>query len=420
MAVNAATVWEVRTTGAVTNGGGFADLDPGTSVDYSQQDTAQLALTDLASDGAGTGITSATGGFTAAMVGNTIYITGGTGFTEGYYQITAYTDTNTITIDRSASASKTGGTGNVGGAYQIVGGTEGDNIFFNNTNKASGNTIHVKAGSYTVASQLNATMIQVDVIGYNTTRGDEPRGTDMPLLSQASGVITSSGSGNHWLYLKINNTAGTSSGAISISGTGGSGVANCHVQKEWVNSSSIAVALSGSDAFCIGCDVESYGIGVSIGGLTQTVAFNYINGTTYSATGNGISYSGTNGKYFNVYGNVVRDHAIGINVYTQGRVQNNTIYNVTTGIDAGIATLVVLNNIVHTATTGFQLSANDFADYNCAYNCTTAFAAAMVDYGHNLTSDPLLTDPANGDFTLASGSPCLASGASLALTSLGV
>ena len=48
--------WEIRTTGAPTNGGGFTDRNPGTSVDYSQQAAAQLALTDIVSDGAGTGI----------------------------------------------------------------------------------------------------------------------------------------------------------------------------------------------------------------------------------------------------------------------------------------------------------------------------------------------------------------------------
>jgi len=58
MAINAASVWECRAEGAITNGGSFFDADPGTSVDYSQQDAAELALTDLASDGAGTGITS--------------------------------------------------------------------------------------------------------------------------------------------------------------------------------------------------------------------------------------------------------------------------------------------------------------------------------------------------------------------------
>jgi len=37
MALDAATLFEIRDTGHADNGGGFADLNPGVSVDYSQQ-----------------------------------------------------------------------------------------------------------------------------------------------------------------------------------------------------------------------------------------------------------------------------------------------------------------------------------------------------------------------------------------------
>ena len=118
MAWNVNTIAEIRTTGALTNGAIFADLDPGTSVDYSQQNSAELTLTDIATDGAGTGVSSVTGGFTDAMVGNGIYLTGGS-VTASWYQITAYIDTNNITIDRSVGLNKTGVTGNIGGALDI-------------------------------------------------------------------------------------------------------------------------------------------------------------------------------------------------------------------------------------------------------------------------------------------------------------
>ena len=95
MAVDSTTIWEIRADGSPTNGGGFADLDPGTSVDYSQQASAQLGVSDAATDGAGTGVSSVTGGFTAAMVGNVMYLSG---TSEGWYQITAYTDTNNVTV----------------------------------------------------------------------------------------------------------------------------------------------------------------------------------------------------------------------------------------------------------------------------------------------------------------------------------
>ena len=83
MALAATTVWEVRSTGNDNNGGGY-NTAAGTT-DYSQQNSPQLGLTDLATPGAGsTTLTSAVGGFTAAMVGNIIQILSGTNFTAGF------------------------------------------------------------------------------------------------------------------------------------------------------------------------------------------------------------------------------------------------------------------------------------------------------------------------------------------------
>ena len=81
MALSASGVWEVRTAGNDTNGGGFKSGASGT--DYSQQDAKNTAgnnisTTDAVSDGTTT-ITSATAAFTSAIVGNFIYLTGGTG-----------------------------------------------------------------------------------------------------------------------------------------------------------------------------------------------------------------------------------------------------------------------------------------------------------------------------------------------------
>ena len=45
MAIAATTVWEVRTGGAETNGGGYSSG----GTDYSQQTAAQLSVTDGAS-----------------------------------------------------------------------------------------------------------------------------------------------------------------------------------------------------------------------------------------------------------------------------------------------------------------------------------------------------------------------------------
>ncbi len=118
MAISAGAIWRVRIGGSNTLCSGL--FDPtivGAGADYTEQDTAQLALTDLASATPYTTITSATGGFTAAMVGNGIYIASGTGFTAGRYIITAYTSSNSVTVDRAcATVNASAGVAKVGGA----------------------------------------------------------------------------------------------------------------------------------------------------------------------------------------------------------------------------------------------------------------------------------------------------------------
>src|SRR3954462_191554 len=101
MALPVASVWEIRTGGSDSNGGGWNNRTPGTSVDYSQQDSAQLTLTDLAAASTSTTLTSATGGFTAAMVGSILQIASGTNAVVGFYEITVYTSSTQVTLDRT-------------------------------------------------------------------------------------------------------------------------------------------------------------------------------------------------------------------------------------------------------------------------------------------------------------------------------
>lgn len=123
MAVGKDTVWRIRPGGDETNGGGFDSTISGAGTDYTDQDSAQLSLTDLAcTAAANTTLTSATGGFTSAMIGNCIRIdasVSGTNFIDGYFFITGHTDTNTVTIDRTCNngSDASSGTGKVGGAH---------------------------------------------------------------------------------------------------------------------------------------------------------------------------------------------------------------------------------------------------------------------------------------------------------------
>ena len=98
MALAAAIVWEVRGgAGNDNNGGGFKTGASGT--DRSQQDAAHISRTDLVIGVDTATITSVATPFTSAEIGNLIQITAGTGFTVGFYEITAVAAT-VATVDR--------------------------------------------------------------------------------------------------------------------------------------------------------------------------------------------------------------------------------------------------------------------------------------------------------------------------------
>jgi hypothetical protein len=140
VAIGAAAVWRARPGGNAANGAIFDATLAGAGTDYSQQDGPQLTLTDLAAAGSTAVVTSVTGGFTAAMVGNALRLASGTNAAVGYYFIIIYTNTNTVTLDRNpgtvAATAVSGGNCRVGGAY---GGSGSDPLILNDSTRATGN-----------------------------------------------------------------------------------------------------------------------------------------------------------------------------------------------------------------------------------------------------------------------------------------
>lgn len=199
MALAADTVWECRTsaTAGNLNGGGFSDSNKGaTGVDYSQQDAAQKTWTaagannDLACVTGTSTLTSASGGFTDAMLGNLINITAGTNFTTGRYMVTGFTNANTVTLDRSPVGGVNGsaGTGYLGGALSSVNRVASEAIPV----LVAGNTIWIKAGTYTAGTSTSGytsgtNASPITFIGYNATRGDNPTSqANQPVFSQGA------------------------------------------------------------------------------------------------------------------------------------------------------------------------------------------------------------------------------------------
>ena len=81
----------------------------------------KLRLTDLVMAQDSTTLTSETGGFTVAMVGEKIYISAGTNFLVGWYTIATHVDTNEVTLNKTAATAGAGssGIGVMGGIVQV-------------------------------------------------------------------------------------------------------------------------------------------------------------------------------------------------------------------------------------------------------------------------------------------------------------
>lgn len=400
--------WEIRTTGATTNGGGFEDKNPGTSVDYSQQDAAQLSLSDIATDAAGTGVSSTTGGFTAAMEGNVIYIAGSGGWIKGWYQITGYTDTNNITIDRSAGVSQTAGTGNVGGAW-LPNQTDVA-LFFGSTNKGDYNTCHWEAGTYT--GLTGAVSVDANYLrwsGYNTTRGNTPIGTNRPFVNFGTNGAYVSWGGHYGhsrnMRFQCDHTSTSAGQTFYVSGIGHIQI-NCKVVRTGYNAYGMRFNADWGQA--IQCEYRSeLGTALQYADEGFAASFCYIHDSTF-----GVAYSGTGatGAYFNhcIFDTITSNAA---QLYYGSKMMNCMFYNIVGTACIQVSSYThVTNSIFHTCGTAISGAKSNLSDNNIFYNNTNDFSGGILAGEKDLFTDPLLVDPANQDFTLAASSPCFDAG----------
>jgi hypothetical protein len=215
------TVWEVRSLGSDTNGGGF--IAGGAGFDYSQQNAANSgasdkSTTDAVANGTTT-LTSATANFTANVVDNIIYLAGGSGsLTAGWYRVISRTNSTTITLDRTVAAG-TGITMNIGGALATIGKP------LTIAAAIGGNKYFVKAdGTYQISANIVAGAGSYDgfggvsgkIIGYSSSRTDGGRPTVQLITNTGLTAFEfASGGGAGWQLWNFNidcNSLGTSTG----------------------------------------------------------------------------------------------------------------------------------------------------------------------------------------------------------------
>lgn len=395
MALSVNSVFEVRTTGNDTNGGGFVTGASGT--DYSQQDAkntvgSDISTTDAVANGTTT-VTSVLANFSVNIIGNIIYISG------AWYQVTARASTTSITVDRTIGAAA-GLTMNIGGAFASLG-------IISSIGIVSGTLIWVKSGSYTVTSGIagvsggcfSSSLGILSIQGYGSVRGD--LGT-APVFT-ASGIstfvfITASGADTSCYNISFDGAGLTSSRAFVVRGVGFKLTASNCTNSAFIKSNStvwvrcVATGCSTATPFlsgifveciahdntvtafiiepgdsCIRCIADS-NTGASTDGFFAELA---------TLTSNCIAYgNGRDGFRFNDDGIVIQNSiaegntGIGINVNANDAVllNNNATYNNTGGGISGTTGKGIINlNPVTLTGSPFTNAANqDFSLNNTA------------------------------------------------------
>lgn len=417
-AVSQATVWEVRDTGASTNGGGF--VTGATGVNYSTQDACQYSLTGLTTSGAGSVVLTALAA--TDMVGNIWHQNTGTNFTVGFFEVTSVVAGVSVTLstNQAGAAVATGvgasGTACIGGAYKF--GTSVDGTFAPGV--AAGNTIWVK-GSFTLNTSLAFTdstaTKQSFITGYGSARGDVPQGTNRPTINTAgtsndlgsfavisniiftgtaTAMLTSDGT-SIWQNIKSTNTStSTNRSALSAS------AADMIINSEFVSQAGRALTFAG-DAFIVGCYIHDSPTCINSGstGDDVLISHNILAGCGTAA----IALIGANTSITLIDGNTIygteRKDGTGITVTTGNaatKTINNILYGLATGISATTANTAnfsnwnYFNNIT-TPRTNWSTGAQDGTSAPGFGNVTTVSgtagvvsSATMTDAAANFTN----------------------------------
>ncbi len=304
-AIPADTEWEIRADiGDDTNGGGFSKANKGTTgVDMTYgANYAVVSFSGTLSASGTTTLTDSAGGFTNTMLGNVINIVG-----QGFYCIVGYTNANNVTVDR-ALGTFSGASGKVGGALATPGRIDSNNAVTN------GNTIHIKAGTYTITSTSSGVSggkiyynAAVVVEGYGSTRWD--LGT-RPLITVQSGLtsfnLVAGPGGLNGFVINLTIDCATQSGTIGYAPGANGGLQYAEVR----NCGSNGIQGNGDGIFQY---IESHHNGGTGAYNISTCYYCYFHhNTSHGLQGGGNSshvISAFNGGYgiYTSYGNQIRD-----------------------------------------------------------------------------------------------------------------
>jgi hypothetical protein len=296
--INSTAIWRVRKLGSNVNGGGYDPAISGAGTDYSQQDAAQAAGTNGTASGTTTFSDAIAGAFTAAMVGNSIYLAG-SGFTAGFYFILAYVGPTAVTLDRSPGTG-TAATWSLGGGWSdpfanipsvvagnavYIRGAGSDRPTVDDYALGSGATVNVPSGNFTVGN--------VRFIGEN----------GRPRIS-ANNSLYNVGACNSFagLYLAANGPGAGTTGFIYGGGSSTCYLLNCVFDQNGndVTMSNTVVTMIGGEIFS-SVAPSSNGSNYAIHGTQESLTMRGVN--IHDTVGHGIQTFGRLGS--SVKGNLI-------------------------------------------------------------------------------------------------------------------
>lgn len=398
MAVNATAVWRIRPSGSNTNGGGYDAGIAGAGTDYSQQNAAQATGSHGTAAGTATFTDTVAANFTAAMVGNALWIASGAGFTPGAYFIVTFNSATSVVLDRSP------GTGTV--AVWAVGGGWADFTNVNSGPLVPGNTAYVvgsgipNPSSYTFDYTPGSTCT---VPAGNTSAGVVTIAGDPATPSfdgTASGGLPCIKVGGNF-FLSTNDVTYKNLYMVMSGGAGSLGIfqfsGNCSLLFSVCDEVTFDFPVVGdgnNGGFILGCEFFSStgGAATHANPAINITDFNFIVRHCNIHDWNGPGVQTTKGGDFE-HNIIAKCAGYGIsNNHTDeqfGVIANNTIDgNTGDGIQTGTLMTQIYNNLItnHTGAGKFGLNAtsgttaaNDrlkrFIDYNSFFNNTANYNA---------------------------------------------
>ena len=399
MALSANTVIEVQGgVGADTNGGGFVTGASGT--DWSQQASPQYSVTDGVTAGTTT-ITSLTANFGTDVVGNLIYVQGGTGaVAAGWYQIISRTNATTIVVDRATGLTAgTGVTLKIGGALATIG--AGLALM-----TVSGMTMYVKnTATYSIGTGLTWPAgpnygAETRMVGYTTTRGDGGRAIVKATAAIVGLTMGQSGCGVENFEFDGNSTGTT---GILVSASFMPSVYNVwahHWTAEGINATSNLAAISRCEVSnCVGTN----GALAIASGCTLIFCYSHDNTKSgfYTAANSNVDYcvsannTGANSHGFSSQYGTAFMGCIAYNNAGSG-------FFFGTPIAAPMTNCIAVSNGLYGVNLGLTGSPSlPWINYNAFYNNTSG-ARNGIGAGANdvtLTGVPF-TNAAGGDYSL--------------------